>query len=205
MSDTKSELNPEILKLAAGLLTLSDATLKRWLIDSYGQQLASARNYLWVASIILTGCMAFIDLTKPLEAFKNLSNPSAHHLLILFITVIMFFAIVILIVAIFKGLSIGYEMNAKEYERYLEHAETPDGLRELCKTVKDSAGNIPNKEILDFYLEELSLNHEIIKISTQGQYTRCQMLKSIGLGIRSALICIVFASLLYLISLMLQT
>ena len=43
------------------LLPLQEAAFKRIAVDKYGIQLANARNYLWVAAMIMTAGVAFFE------------------------------------------------------------------------------------------------------------------------------------------------
>lgn len=68
------------------LLPLQEAAFKRIAVDKYGIQLANARNYLWVAAMLMTAGVAFFDRSHLWEGpFSFLSVVALALLVLMFI------------------------------------------------------------------------------------------------------------------------
>lgn len=108
-------VNPEFIKTTSQLLTLTEAAFKKYAVDAYGQQVGVAKNYLWLASLIIAAQVAVIDRIDLLRYIQsNTSNFTVY-----FCLVFLAISIACAFKAFIEGIKVAWGSTTNESMEYV--------------------------------------------------------------------------------------
>lgn len=164
-------------------LPLLDNAYKRWAFDLYATQLSNAKNYLWVAFVIMSACIAFFNQSglNAADGYANLLSYVAMFLLVL--------SFGSALSAFFRGVQMA--TGSSSYEPMLAIPDTINDLEwELYSPIQVYASQRGLMEIYDFH----------IKKACQGVERRGRMLSLMGSDVRFSIGCGLGTLLIYFLS-----
>lgn len=167
---------------AAHMLTLYDASIRKWTADITGQQYSTAKNYMWVSSLILAACVAFFEKADMTKFFMGTTVYGAQ----LFGFILLAFASGLAIVSFYKAISV---LHVVETVDYATNLGTPFIARDGAALTSD--------EIYMHYVGLLSCADRVLAETMDEKEAAGLTLRSIGTYTKLSIACGLLSLLFY--------
>ncbi len=176
------QINPEAIKASSHMLTLYDNAIRKWTADITGQQYSTAKNYMWVSSLILAACIAFFEKARMAELFQG-TTVYGIRLLGLFLLAC---ASGLAVISFYKAISV---LHVVETVDYASHLGTP--------FITQDGASLTNDEIYRHYIGLLSCADRALTETMDKKEAAGLALRGIGTCTNFAIACGLLSLLFY--------
>ena len=158
-------------------LPILDNAYKRWAFDLYVAQLSNAKNYLWIAFVIMSACAAFFDQSGLSAALLGNGGNFLSYAALFLLTLTFVGALS----AFFRGVLMA--TGSSSYEPMLAMADTvADMEHEQYSPLQVYESQRGLMEIYDFHIKKAcqEVSRRARQLSLMGQDTRFSICSGLG-------------------------